>query len=561
MSLFAVILAVAAVKGGSITMNGSSAPKSANAYVDTSHYTAMAFGLSYMTLVEMDDSTGDLVPGLAREWSVSADGREFKFRLDPRATWSDGRRVSPHDVKWTFDAIMDPKNDTGPWKAILSNFDSPAILDDRTVVFAKKGDSPKDWRDLINCSTFYVLPAHRLENRDFNSVDFIGEVSGGPYGFESAIDETETVLRRNKTWWRANDPDVAEKYNFDRIRFRYYANPENAFTAFKRGKLDYYPVYSARIMALQTLSEEFTRNWILKRRVTNGAPVGFQGYAMNMRRPPFDDVRVRKAMAHLVDRERMNRTLMHGEYFLLRSYWHDLYDDSHPCTNEFFGFDTAKAGRLLDEAGWAFDKATGRRMKDGRPFEFTFLSRGANEDRFLSLFSAALKEVGIAMKIERKDFASWMRDMDDFNFDMTVAAWGAGTVKYPAIQWSSSEAKRNGSNNITGFADPEVDALIEAERSMETAAERNEAYRKIDARITASVPYVLLWGTTTCRILYWNKFGMPATVLPRFGREEGALSCWWADPDREEELERQKSKGGFLPAVKECVSYFEEVGK
>ena len=94
---------------------------------------------------------------------------------------------------------------------------------------------------------------------------------------------------------------------------------------------------------------------------------------------------------------------------------------------------------------------------------------------------------------------------------------------------------------------------------METVAERNEAYRKMDAKITASVPYVLLWGTTTCRLLYWNKFGMPATVLPRFSREEGALSCWWADPDREDELSRQKSKGGFLPSVGECVSYFEVV--
>ncbi|MBO4448623.1 MAG: ABC transporter substrate-binding protein [Kiritimatiellae bacterium] len=559
MSLLAVILAAAAVKGGSITMYGASAPKSANAYIDNSHYTSVAFSLAYMTLVETDDESGELAPGLAREWKASEDGREFTFALDPRAKWSDGRKVTAHDVKWTFDAIMDPKNDTGPWKAVLASFESPEVLDGGRVRFAKKGDSPKDWRDLINCATFWVLPAHRFEGRDFNGIDMIGEVSGGPYRFESAIDETETVMRRDEGWWRAKDPDVAEKFNFDRIRFKYFANAENGFTAFRRGKLDFYPVYSARIMALQTLSEEFTRNWILKRRVTNGAPVGFQGYAMNMRRPPFDDVRVRKAMAHLVDRERMNRTLMHGEYFLLRSYWHDLYDAEHPCENEFFDFSPEKAARLLDEAGWLLDEKTGRRMRGGRPLEFTYLSRSPDEDRFLSLFSAALKEVGIAMKIDRKDFASWMRDMDDFNFDMTVAAWGAGLVKYPAIQWSSSEAARKGSNNLTGFADSEVDALIEAERSMETVAERNEAYRKMDAKITASVPYVLLWGTTTCRLLYWNKFGMPATVLPRFSREEGALSCWWADPDREDELSRQKSKGGFLPSVGECVSYFEVV--
>ena len=125
----------------------------------------------------------------------------------------------------------------------------------------------------------------------------------------------KSVLKRNANWWRAGLEKEKRNCNFDRIIVRYFASGENAYAEFKRGKIDFYPVYSARLMAQETSTEDFSRNFILKRRVVNSAPVGFQGFAMNMRREPFNDLRVRKAMAHLVDRERMNRVLMHGEYF------------------------------------------------------------------------------------------------------------------------------------------------------------------------------------------------------------------------------------------------------
>ena len=159
-------------------------------------------------------------------------------------------------------------------------------------------------------------------------------------------------------------------------------------------------------MRNETHGEKFDRNWILKRRVKNHNPVGFQGFAMNMRKPPFDDLRVRKAMAMLVDRETMNRTMMFGEYFLLKSYYTDLYDDDHPCGNPEFKYDVEGAKKLLDEAGWKRNEK-GLLEKNGREFRFTFLSRASSEDKFLSLFNHALQQCGIKMDIARKDFAGW----------------------------------------------------------------------------------------------------------------------------------------------------------
>ena len=532
-----------AVKGGTIRFNGSQPPKSFNAYIDNNNYSAMVFDLMYEKLLGTDPETADSAPALARRWAVSDDGREFTFVLDERARWSDGAPATAEDVKWTFDTVMDPKSDTGPWKAMLGFFESPEVVDARTVRFRKKGDSPRDWRDILNCSTFWVLPKHHFGGRAFAAFDFVNAVVGGPYRIVRAEEQVETELRRHGCWWRQDLPPCRGLANFDRILMRYYVDNENAFEALKSRKIDAYPVYTARIFAEETGGAKFRRNWLLKRRVKNHAPVGFQGFAMNMRRKPFDNLKVRQAMAKLVDRETMNRTMMNGAYFLLNSYYHDLYDAAHPCANTMWAYDVAGAKKLLAEAGYP----------DG--FKFAFLSRSGTEDKFLALFSHALKECGVEMEIVRKDFASWMRDMDSFSFDMTWAAWGAGVVKNPEIMWLGKEADRKGSNNITGFKSAEVDRLIAEEKGFMDAKSRVDAYRRIDALIAAEVPYVLLWHTDETRLVYWNKFGMPRTVLSRFAKEEDILTYWWYDPDRAEELERSVSSQGFLPAVPETVLF------
>lgn len=542
-------------KGGTVRFNGAQPPKSFNAYVDNNSYSTMVFDLLYEKLLGMDSESLELTPALARRWAVSDDGREFTFEIDARAKWSDGEPVTAADVKWTFDIVTDPKSETGPWKATLAFFESPEIVDVRTVRFRKRGNGARDWRDILNCSAFWILPKHAFEGRNFNTLDLVKAVTGGPYEIGRAEPQVETELVRHGRWWRQDFPSCRNIYNFDRIRVRYFVDNENAFEALKKRMIDVYPVYTARLYSEGTRGKKFDHNWLLKRRVRNQAPIGFQGFAMNLRRPPFDDVRVRRAMAALLDRETMNRTMMNGAYFLLDSYYPDLYDAEHPCANAPQRYDPKEAAELLAAAGWKKDPADGRLKRDGRVFEFTFLSRSSTEDKFLALYDHALREQGIVMHIVRKDFAGWMRDMDEFAFDMTWAAWGSGTVKYPELAWSSAEADRKGSNNITGFKSTTVDRLIAAEKEMDRAVDRLNAYRKIDAAVAAEVPYVLLWQTDSTRLVYWNKFGMPKGVLSRFDREESVLCYWWYDLDKAEELERAMKEELFLPSVPEVSSW------
>lgn len=547
-----------AVPGGILRFAAFQPPKSLNYYVDNNTYTRQVFGMMYETLLSADTVTMEFTPYLARQWTISDDKLTYTFELDPAAMWSDGRPITAEDVKWTFDQVMDPKNATGASKVMLGVFDSPEILGPRTVRFRAK---QSHWRNLNALGFFEIMPKHAFEGQDFNRLDFDTPVVSGPYVLSGVKEQIEIRLTRRRDWWADSKPSTRNTMNIDTVLFRYYSSNENAFEAFKKGLVDVYAIYTARIWANETIGEKFDKNWIVKRRVRNHEPIGFQGFAMNMRRPPFDDLRVRKAMAHLIDRETMNRTMMFSSYFLHRSYFEDLYDAAHPCKNEMFGFDIPRAKELLREAGYTPNPQTGILEKEGRPFSFRFLTRDGNADKFLALCSSAFREVGIDMKIERKDFASWMRDMDAYNFDVTWASWGGALFRDPESMWFSKEADRPSGNNVTGFKDPRVDALIEKQKTVFSITERNAIYREIDALVAAAVPYVLLWNINTTRLVYWNKFGMPDTVLSKFGDERSLLGYWWYDSDSAAELKSAMSSGDILPHRPVLVDFDEMFGK
>lgn len=533
-----------AIPGGRIRVFAGSVPKSLNYLLDNNSFSAQVFGMMYESLLSGTSLSPDHAPGLARAWAVSDDGRTFTFRIDPEARWSDGRPVTAGDVCWTFRKIVEPGSLAGALKMELEVFEEPVALDERTVrVTARE----THWRNLGAFGGVPILPRHAFETNDFNRIHFEFPVVSGPYRLGTLRENVSLEMVRRDDWWAASRPSNRHLFNFGVIDFRFFAERENAFEAFRKGEIDIFPIYTARIWAREIRGERFDRNWIVRQAVHNHSPIGFQGFAMNLRKPPYDDVRVRRALAHLLDRRALNRTLMFNQYFLHRSYYEDLYDAGHPCANPLIEFDPAEADRLLDEAGWRRDPKTGMRSRDGVPLVVRFLVHDSSTDRFLAVYREALRGAGVALEVERKDVASWFRDMDAYNFDMTWAAWGAGLHKDPESLWSSKEADRPSGNNITGFGDPRVDALIEAQKTEFDVERRHAICREIDAILAEACPYILLWNADSTRLLYWNRFGVPPTVLTKYGREDAALVYWWYDPDSDADLADAMATGRSLP--------------
>ncbi len=543
-----------ATPGGTLSAWAGPYPESLNYFLANNSFVAEAFSSMYDTLLSTDPLTAELVPGIAERWSISDDKKTFTFWIDPAAHWSDGQPITAEDVRWTFDTIMDPKNLTGVHKVALQTFEPPEVVSSNIVRFTNK---EVHWRNLNAAATFCILPKHTFAGQDFNKINFAFPVVSGPYAMGELLDGVSLKLERRPDWWARHQRRNADLGNFQTLFFRFYAEQENAFDAFKKGLIDLFPVYMARLWVNEAKGERFDKNWIVRQRVENHNPIGFQGFAMNMRRPPFDDLKVRIAMTHLVDRERMNRTLMYSQYFLHRSYFEDLYSPENPCSNPLYDFNKDAARALLKEAGWKANPETGFLEKDGKRLTFRFLSRDASSDKFLSIFSEDLKDVGIELQMDRKDAAAWSKDMDEFNYDMTWAAWGGGLYKDPEDMWASKEAVRKAGNNITGFQDPHVDDLIEKQKPLFDVQQRNAICREIDGIVAAQCPYVLLWNINATRLLYWNKFGTPPTVLAKFDDERGAYHYWWFDPDSAADLKAAMESGDFLPPRPERVVFDE----
>ncbi len=533
-----------AIKGGALSIFAGQSPKSFNYYLDTNSLTAQIFGFMFETLLGANSVTMHDEPNIASKWQISPDKLTFKFWIDPAAKWSDGQPITASDVLFTYDTILNPKNMTGPHKVGLERFKRPVIINDSQIVFTAK---TIHWSNLSVLGGLQILPKHILANKDFNKINFEFPVVSGPYKLGTHNETISLTMERNQQWWAQNKMSNRYKYNFDKLIFKFYADRNNAFEAFKKGDIDLFAVYTAKRWVKDAVGKSFDKNWIIKQRIYNFKPVGFQGFAMNMRREPFNNLKLRKALSLLLNREKMNTQLMYSQYFMLNSYYPDIYDLKHKNSNKKIVFNKSLARKLLKEAGWVVNPATGLQEKDKKPLVIKFLTRDASANRFLAIYREDLADVGIQLKIIQKDWASWAKDMDSYNFDMTWAAWGAGIRKNPEAMWHSKEINRPSGINITGFKNTQVDTLINKQMGIFDMDKRHEICRQIDKIVYSQYPYALLWMNSYTRLLYWNKFGTPKTVLSKYGGESSAYVYWWFDEDNLLDLKDAQADDEALP--------------
>jgi microcin C transport system substrate-binding protein len=544
-----------ALKGGNLTIWGSRYPGSLNYYLDSTTTTHDLFLLMYCTLLQLNSLEATFEPYLATRWEISPDKRVFTFHIDPRAKWSDGLPITSRDVEWTYQAVIDPENLTGPHKVGMLRFEPPEILDERTIRFTAK---EVHWQNLLVPADFVILPKHAMESLEFNKINFDFPVVSGPYRFKDLKEGFSVTLGRRRDWWLAGAPQTEGIYNFDEIKVRFIEKREDAFAAFLKGQTDFHAVYTSRIWVKEAAGTAFDNNWILKKKVFNSKPATLQSYMFNLRMPLFQDIRVRKAFAMLFDRRRMNDTLMYSQYSMHNCFYQDIYDKQHPNPHQEILFNPAEAGRLLDEAGWVVNPKTGIREKDGKPFSFNLLYHNPGDGKFFAIFDEALKDAGIVMNRERKDWAAWSKDMDETNFEISPGAWRFPLFKNPETMWHSREADRQAGQNYSGLKNEEIDRLIDQGKEEFDIRKRREMLRKVDGVLVRDMPYMLTWYADYTRLLYWNRFGMPDTVLDKFNDQACVFKYWWFDPDRAAELKVARELGIALPSEPLEV-HFDEV--
>lgn len=540
-------------KGGSYTTWAGGFPKSLNMWLDYNSFSGQISALMFEPLLGMHSTKDEPVGVLADSWEISPDGKTYTFHINPSAKWSDGKPVTAEDVQFYYDVIMDPKNLTSIFRVDMSRFARPEVVDEKTVRITAK---EPHWANFWAAGGFYAFPKHVWKDVDFNKQNFEFPVVSGPYMLDDVKMNRSIQLKRRGDWWGRSKKYNVGKYNFDYLVFRSVEDRDKVLEMLKKGEIDNYPIYTAQMWAQKTDFPQVKNNWIVRQNVFNQEPKAFQGFAINMRRPKFADKRVRQALAHLLNRELMNEKLMFNAYFLLNSYYPDLYPNNQNPDVPVTKYDPEKARALLEEAGWQVGP-DGFLTKDGERFTITFLHSEGSDLRHLNIYLQDLKAVGIDANIELVSRSTFTKRVDNHEFDMIWVNWGAQRLRDPEAMWSSKTADEIATNNYPGVKDPEIDALIEQQKTEMDLGKRNEILKKIDARLMEISPYVLLWQSGSTRLLYWNKFGTPKYVLDKYNREDAAIPYWWYDPAKAEALKEAQKKGTPLPPEPAEVHYSE----
>jgi len=531
--------AAGAVPGGSFASWQGDYPKSLNAWLDTNSFSQVVSSLMFENLLDLHSTDDRPVGILAESWEISPDKKTYTFHLNPAAKWSDGQPVTAEDVQFYYDVIMNPKNLTSSYRVDLSRFSRPEVLDDHTIRITA---NEAHWKNFWVAGGLTAFPKHVWANLDFNTINFDFPVVDGPYALDDVKTNRSIRLKRRGDWWGRVKKYNEHKFNFDYLVFKSMEDRTKALEFLKTGGFDQYAIYTAKLWVLDTPNiPQVQKNWVARQNIYNDEPRSFQGLAMNMRRPIFQDLRVRQALACLLDRELMNEKLMFQQYFLLNSYFPALYPNDVNPDIPTTKYDPDKARALLKEAGWEVG-SDGVLAKDGQPLSITILHYESSDLRHLNIYMEDLKAVGIKAQVEIVSQSTFTKRVDNHEFDMIWAAWGDSRLRDPEAMWSSKTADDIATQNYCGFKDAEVD-------------KRNEILKKIDARLMALCPYVLMWQAPSTRLLYWNRFGTPPYVLSKFGDESDAYAYWWYDPAKAAALDDAMKRDASLPALPAEVHY------
>jgi peptide/nickel transport system substrate-binding protein len=433
---------------------------------------------------------------LAESWETSEDGHRVTFRLHRNARWHDGQPVTAHDVKFTYDTIIRKRY---PAFVVLRNVREITVPDDHTVVLhliePEVGFVPM----LAQVSTWTakIYPRHLWQNEDgFETGPHVNNpVGSGPFRFVRWERGSAVEIEANPDYFRGR-PAV------DRIVFRPVTDPNVARAEFDAGRLQFLPFdYAPPMAEVAALQRQPNIRVVF-------TPSHFsRDIQLNLARPPLNDIRVRQAIAHAIDRDGMNRLAFANTW---RTAPHASIESQGDWINRdarFPAFDRARAERLLDEAGFP-------RGQGGWRFALSVTHPVLVDCRaMMEVLVQQLRQVGINARLETFDQATWFRRIQDRNFDISCYFTRYG----PDPDAYREHFATGGGRNFMSFTDPEMDRITARASVSRDTAERRQIYRRVQEIIVRDLPYINLFNEQKTTLIRqgWSGFNVEPEAFDR----------------------------------------------
>ena len=552
-----------AAKGGSIHLSAIGTFDSLNPHI-LKGIPAAAISQVFQTLTsDSSDEAFSQYGDIAISIEVADDKTWVAYQLHPQARWHDGKPITADDVVFSFDIL---KSKGHPfYRTYFGGVKRAEKLAERHVKFHFSDAENAELRMIMG--QLPVLPKHYYENKEFDKTTLEPPLGSGPYRVLELDAGRSITYERVKDWWAQDLAVNRGRFNFDRIRYDYYRDGTVALEAFKSGNYDFRQETNSKLWATGYAGPPFKRGDIITALIAHERPTGMQAFVFNTRRAPFDNIKLRQALAYAFDFEWTNKNLFYGQYTRSTSYFSnsELASTGTPSARETqilepyraqlrkevftsayqppssSGTDGLRSNlrralKILQEAGFEVrdkllvDAATGKQLS----FEILLVEPAF--ERVVLPFRANLERLGATVTVRTVDPSQYQKRVDAFEFDMVIGSFGQSLSPGNEQRdfWGSASADIAGSRNIIGIKDKVVDALIEL---IITAPDRQELIERTRAldRVLLSGHYVIPnWHIRSFRVAYWNKFSRPPAT-PKYAL---GFDTWWFDSDKAAKLSK-----------------------
>ncbi|WP_454916905.1 extracellular solute-binding protein [Xanthobacter sediminis] len=546
-----------APKGGRLTLSQLGTFDSLNPFIVKG--SAPAIMRSYVVeplMARSFDEPFTLYPLLAQSLATDAARSFVEFTLNPRARFSNGTPVTADDVLFSFALLRDkgrPNHRLYYGKVVKAE-----ARDGRTVRFTFA--EPDRELPLI-MGLMPVLARASLDPARFEETSLTPLLGSGPYTVGAMEAGAALTLVRDPNYWGRDLPVNRGLYNFDELRFVYFRDANSEFEAFKKGLID------ARF-------ESDPARWetgydfpaarageVVKELIPTGTPKPYSALVFNTRRPPFADIRVRRALIELFDFEWLDRSFYHGLYRRTASFFQgselsalghavdarerailapfpdavvpDVLAGTYaPPVSDGTGRDRERlraALALLGDAGWHLRQGA-LANAEGAPFAFEIMVATRDQERLALAYAAQLKRAGITARVRFVDAVQFDARRNAYDFDMVPFIWAQSLSpgNEQAFYFGSAAADTPGTRNYMGARNPAVDAAIAALIAAGDADDYVAAARALDRALISGAYGVPLFHTPGQWLAHWTRIARPERVSLYGSLPE----TWWRVPGR-----------------------------
>jgi microcin C transport system substrate-binding protein len=531
-----------------------------------------AAGLGLITESLMSDSIDESSTsyGLIAECaSYPEDYSSVTFKLRDGARWHDGTPITTDDVIYSLEVNKTANPRMGLYYKNVARAEATGD-NEVTFYFDSKGN-----RELpMIMGQLTILPKHywtgkdaKGERRDPMKTTLEPPLGSGPYRIKEATPGRSVIYARVDDYWGKDLPVNKGQWNYDELRFDYYRDTTVAFESFKAGNLDYWQETSAKNWATAYDVPAVRDGYIKRQEVKIKRTQPMQAFVLNLRRPQFQDRRVRQALNLAFNFEWANKNLFYGQYERVGSYFEnselaappqppkgreleilnevkdqvpaEVFTEIHknPVNEEQTDMrgNLRKAVMLLKEAGWQVEDGVLTNVKTGQKMTIEFLLVSPLFERIVQPYLRNLERLGIRGSIRLVDSAQYTRRLNVFDYDIMVSTFAQSDSPGNEQRdfWGTEAADREGSMNLIGIKDPAIDKLVDHIIYAKDREELVAATRALDRVLLWHDFVVPQWFSPYVRIAYWDRYGQPEQ-LP--GLTPGFLQVWWYDEKLGERL-------------------------